>query len=365
MERRTFVSGLSRIVAEAQRSLRAQVERVRVLACQTALDRGPPSALVDYHALRLLVKHLSGDDVAFLRRSLGSPRIDLEEIRSQGEPSLFSHMLWVMALDRLWGQPMLRQVEYVLGAQSFKMELDLTCAPECTYYAEDPTPSLTRLLRLGGEVLYDIGANVGFHALTGSMFFGESHAFEPTPQTLGRLRKNVAMNPDRRVTVHGVGLSARDGQARLFVHEVHPGVNTLVSGPSATGGEAVDVSVFRLDNYRKAQALPGPSVIKIDVEGHECEVLEGAQETIEAFRPTIFVEVQSMKMLEQFANQLPRSYELYILPTRGALVPASLQAPFGRDHDFLFVDGARRELLERRLSGSWTGSGPPEGDRPR
>lgn len=341
---------MSRIVEDAQRSLRAQIDRMRVFVSRAVLDRGPPSPVVDFHALRLLVKHLPRHDIAALGRSLGSPRIDLDDVRARPEPSFLSQVLWVMALDRRWPQPVLREVEYVTGERSFKMELDLTYAPECTYFVEDPTPSLTRLLRLGGDALYDIGANVGFHSLTGSLYFEATHAFEPTPQTLRRLRRNVDLNRACRVTVHGVGLSSHDGEARLSLDDAHPGANSLVSPPGAPRGGVVDVPVFRLDSYRRAHALPAPSLIKIDVEGHECEVLAGAEETVDASRPTIFVEIHSTELLERFASRLPPSYDVYALPTRGALVPVSLRAPLGREHDFLFVDRSKKALLEKRLS---------------
>ena len=81
------MSDMSRIVEDAQRSLRAQIDRMRVFVSRAVLDRGPPSPVVDFHALRLLVKHLSRHDIAALGRSLGSPRIDLDDVRARPEPS--------------------------------------------------------------------------------------------------------------------------------------------------------------------------------------------------------------------------------------------------------------------------------------
>src|SRR6185436_11825345 len=121
---------LGRVLTEAQRAVQTQVERARVFACRTILEGGSPSATVDYHALCILLRHLSTRDVAFLRRSLGSTTIDLDEVRAGSEPSFFGRMLWAMALDRHWSGPTLRQAEYVAAGRSFKMELDLACAPE-------------------------------------------------------------------------------------------------------------------------------------------------------------------------------------------------------------------------------------------
>ena len=225
----------SSAILDAARAAGHQMDRLGVLLCRLALNVRR-SAVVDRHAFRILLTHLDSDDVGFLKRTLGPTKVDLNRVRHAVLPSPFCGMLWVLALEQRWGESVVRSVEYAVGDSSFRMDLDLSLAPECTYYVEDPTPDLTRILRLGGraQVFYDVGANVGFHSLTGSVFFGQCHAFEPTPDTVSRLRRNVGLNPHAQLTVHPVALSSTDGSVALRMCSSHPGSNAVVGAPSAS-----------------------------------------------------------------------------------------------------------------------------------
>ena len=136
----------------------------------------------------------------------------------------------------------------------------------------------------GRRVVYDIGANWGhfaIHFATCTGFAGAVHAFEAAPDTAALLRRVIeAAGLGDRVTVHGFGLSASDG-ALPMVGGGHTSLARLVPGAR---GRAV--AVKRLDGLE----LPPPDIVKIDVEGHEGEVLAGAAETIGRALPLIVLE---------------------------------------------------------------------------
>lgn len=113
-------------------------------------------------------------------------------------------------------------------------------------------------------------------------------AFEPNPEAaefLGRV------SPD--ATVHNIALSNTRGTAQLHVAPVR-GMDALASlHPKDIPGDAADAVTFEvetrpLDSYE----LQDIGFIKIDVEGHEFEVVEGAVETLQRWKPTVLIEIE-------------------------------------------------------------------------
>jgi len=130
---------------------------------------------------------------------------------------------------------------------------------------------------LGDGVLWDIGANFGLHGLTAKFLRPAARVvcFEPSAEMLGRLRRNRALN-DLDVEIFNVALSNRTGFQELFLGPPgNPGMSTLSpwSGAAYAGTSLVPVS--RGDDLVKQGLAPSPTVMKLDVEGHELSALEG------------------------------------------------------------------------------------------
>lgn len=147
-----------------------------------------------------------------------------------------------------------------------------------------------RLIR-SGDVVIDVGANVGFYALLAAKWMrgrGEVHAFEPFPETARRFERNLELNSQLRsmVQLHRIALSDFVGKARMNVPDQgNQGCNHL--GP--TGDCEVEVST--LDAFCERQRLTRVNLIKVDVEGAEVALLKGAEATIRRFRPILMIEV--------------------------------------------------------------------------
>ncbi|HLM66817.1 MAG TPA: FkbM family methyltransferase, partial [Longimicrobium sp.] len=144
-------------------------------------------------------------------------------------------------------------------------------------------PEQTRLfeqhIRPGGTVL-DVGANVGYYTLLASVLAGDAgrvHAFEPEPRNAEFLRRHAAINRRANVTVRQAAVSDRAGTARF---DFGSGSGT---GRLAHAG-AIEVRTLRLDDYCTEHGL-APTAVKIDVEGAEVAVLEGARGMLERYRP--------------------------------------------------------------------------------
>lgn len=132
---------------------------------------------------------------------------------------------------------------------------------------------LLHLLRPGG-LFVDVGANIGSYTILASAVCGaDVIAFEPDPDAAGTLRRNVDVNNiTDRVKIYEAGVGAHAGVARLTVG--NDTTNRIVHDGSAATRE---VAIQSLDDVL---ADKNPTLIKIDVEGHEPEVIKGAEQTL-------------------------------------------------------------------------------------
>ena len=150
-------------------------------------------------------------------------------------------------------------------------------------YEREQTRLFERHLRPGATVL-DVGAHVGYYTLLSSVLVGGEgrvHAFEPNPANAEFLRRHVRINRLSNVHVEQAAVSDTAGTARF---DFGTGSGT---GRLADAG-ALEVRTVRLDDHCAQHGL-APAALKIDVEGAELVVLEGARETLARHRPVIFL----------------------------------------------------------------------------
>lgn len=141
----------------------------------------------------------------------------------------------------------------------------------------------------GTEIL-DIGANIGYNTLMFSDY-GPVHAFEPIFHPL--VTQNCEQNDlQHQVTVHGIALSNVAHEAKMYFPHATPDGLVNFGGSSMIPDEhdsefPITVQCKTLDEVYHGT----PSVVKIDVEGHEMEVLRGAVGVLEKHKPAILIEI--------------------------------------------------------------------------
>jgi FkbM family methyltransferase len=146
-------------------------------------------------------------------------------------------------------------------------------------------PTQTRLfeeLVKPADVVYDIGAHFGYYTLLSSKLVGDRGrviAFEPSPANLARLYRHIELNRRINVQVLELAVSDHEGTAH-FETRTGSGVGHLADdGP-------LEVKLTTLDSLSQ---LPLPQVMKIDVEGAEVGVLNGAKSLFSKCKPVIFL----------------------------------------------------------------------------
>jgi FkbM family methyltransferase len=158
-----------------------------------------------------------------------------------------------------------------------------------------------KLLRPGMTVL-DIGAHHGLYTLLASKRVGSSGkviAFEPSPRERRALLFHVRLNLCWNVKIEGLALGNEETEANLYVVEGgQTGCNSLRPPVVVSGTSPLLVKVRRLDGWLQTRKIGRVDFIKLDVEGGELPVLEGAKQLLDSRpRPVILAEVQDVRTL--------------------------------------------------------------------
>ena len=148
-----------------------------------------------------------------------------------------------------------------------------------------------------GDVVYDVGANMGLFTNMMSKRVGPQgkvRSFEPNPPAFEDLRRIVVLNQLDNVDLYPVAASDSQGVA-VFNQILSGNVNREASGlvleseANQSPQSAITVTTTTLDLIVASTPKP-PSLIKIDVEGAEFQVIRGLRQTLAAFRPKLVIE---------------------------------------------------------------------------
>ena len=196
-------------------------------------------------------------------------------------------------------------------------------------YERSTTKAIRRWVRPNSFVL-DIGANIGAHTLQLARRVGSSgrvFAFEPTLFAHAKLLKSLALNPGLATVVKPEQLMLMASDKKTTESEIYSSwplenedklhVKHLGRLRSTEGALAIS-----LDTYLKQAGVPRVDFIKLDVDGFECEVLEGARHCLNQFRPTILMEIAP-----------------YCLRERGVSLAQLIDVLSGSGYSFARLDG--------------------------
>lgn len=145
-----------------------------------------------------------------------------------------------------------------------------------------------------GDVFYDVGANVGFFTVIGAKLVGETgrvFVFEPVPDNMEMVKHNCQLNGFSNLMYFNYAVSDSTGEADLLLAEYSGGATlSSVGAPPDLKGK-MHVKVVSLDEMVFNRDIAPPSLVKIDVEGAEENVLHGMRRILEEFKPIIIFEV--------------------------------------------------------------------------
>ncbi|MCS4537246.1 MAG: FkbM family methyltransferase [Thaumarchaeota archaeon] len=148
------------------------------------------------------------------------------------------------------------------------------------------TQILNKLVK-GGHYCLDIGANIGYYALLTAGIVGKTGhvmALEPHPANFSKLLENVSINNLSNIDCSNVACSNHDGKA-IMETSLQSNWHRIAQ---ENGNGGLEVQVRKVDTL--ARNLTQLNLMRMDVEGHEYEVIEGSHNTIGTFKPALFME---------------------------------------------------------------------------
>jgi FkbM family methyltransferase len=200
------------------------------------------------------------------------------------------------------------------------------------------------------RVVFDIGSSDGGWSLAASEVFPEAmfHLFEPLIDFKEVYRKTVtailAMRPN--FSLHKIALGATNGPTSIFSDTLGHGASLLARTTSEYLPESFPIEVRRLDSLTRDLSLPIPDVLKIDVQGFELFVLEGAGEVLNEVKV-----IQVEGWLDRgYGPATPLFHELKTcLNERGFVLFELVDFHYFGDHHLYALDSyfARRDVLNQ------------------
>ena len=156
-----------------------------------------------------------------------------------------------------------------------------------------------------GQTVIDVGANRGMFALLASSLVGNAGrviCFEPNPDCVRLLKREIASNQIANIAVNEFALGEQDERLALVIPKINTGEATL--GKSSYPEHAVSKLEVQVRKGDDALQNENPSLIKIDVEGFEPKVIVGLEGTLRRTRPIIMTEIVA-KHLANCGSSVP------------------------------------------------------------
>jgi FkbM family methyltransferase len=162
-----------------------------------------------------------------------------------------------------------------------------------------------------GWTAIDVGANIGYFTLLMAKRVGRVGkviAFEPLTENFNILQENIKLNSHPNVVAENCALMS--SSERVELRSATPGAITWVASVRVRQDSAVEsesVEAISLDEYVQKKGITKVDFLKIDVEGAEESVLDGATQVLDRDRPVLLIELHE---LDRFKDQHPAILKL-------------------------------------------------------
>ena len=166
----------------------------------------------------------------------------------------------------------------VLEGQRLKWTLKENLSVDATHWLDVIEPLLTKQ-----DIVFDVGTNIGTIANWLANRTKHVHGFEPHPENIEMTRDQVKLRKTKNITLSQIALSKEPGTLQLHVKSFH-GHHSLGDTAASPTVEKIDVEVDTVDRYCSTHGIDRIDFLKIDVEGFEDDVLQGATSMLKDHR---------------------------------------------------------------------------------
>jgi len=175
---------------------------------------------------------------------------------------------------------------YVLGNKMYINSQDEGCVSDLLIkgvYEKYETQLFKELIQ-PGMIVVDVGANIGYYTLIAAKLVrnkGRVYAFEPEPNNYKLLVKNIETNNYTNIIPVPKAISHKEGKVKLFIDKVNLGLHSFSENNVLEKNGSIEVEMLTLDNFFENVVKNNKiDLVKIDTQGAEGLVIEGAEKTL-------------------------------------------------------------------------------------
>ena len=186
------------------------------------------------------------------------------------------------------------------------------------YFLGEYEPSITRIISQivkPGDICLDVGANIGWYTTLLQKLVGKGgavYAFEPVPNVFEKLRRNVNLNePPANVTINNFALGNTEKIVELHIFANLPEGHHSIATFDNTEYETFPCPMITVDSYLSENQIGEVNFVKMDIEGAEMMMLEGADKLFNQQRPPIWEIEMALDTTRGF-NYLPNDLIKYM-----------------------------------------------------
>ena len=169
-----------------------------------------------------------------------------------------------------------------------------SCPIEALNFGTFEKSDRSAIMKIAREsnVIFDIGANVGWYSLLLAKTYpaAQVYAFEPLPRTYSLLQKNMSLNSLTNLSSFNIAIFNNKKMIDLFWSETESGSTSIANLREYDDTKLIKVPAITLDEFCLSNKIY-PNFIKLDIEGSELFALQGAKKVLQNKRPTIFCEL--------------------------------------------------------------------------
>ena len=174
-----------------------------------------------------------------------------------------------------------------------------------------------------GEIVIDAGAHIGLFSIRASQLVGPKGlviAIEPYPDNFNILLRNIKLNSLKNVIPLNVALSNREGRAKLYIDKKTTAGHSIIKGiRNSISSEFILVPSMTLDSLVKKLNLNRIDFIKIDVEGAEYLLLQGAREVLSNNEVRIAMEAMDNENIRKKCTRFLQALGFKVTERKGFL----------------------------------------------
>tara|TARA_B100000212_G_C27327203_1_gene512901 strand:+ start:131 stop:988 length:858 start_codon:yes stop_codon:yes gene_type:complete len=205
-----------------------------------------------------------------------------------------------------------RKAKFIYDFHSFDLTLNVNDYTQAYYFFnrfEHDDLAIMESFRKFADpngTMVDVGANVGLYSCLSSFYFAAVLSFEIHPETFSSLINNSSQRDN--ITPFNLGLSDRESSVWLKYVEHNSGNCSIEKNTDFEKEDVKQAQTITLDAFINESRIRNISFIKIDVEGHEKKVLEGAESTLAQYKPVLLVETSGFKEFRDIFLLLKNTY---------------------------------------------------------